>query len=258
MMQGKENFDFINGEVLLINKPYRWTSFDVVCKIRNAIIKFEVQSLKFKVKEQKIKESEIKEQIKKAERIKIGHAGTLDPLATGLLIICTGKNTKKIDEFQNLEKEYTGEITIGASTVSGDLEHEISKTYDISNVSNEHIYEAAKKFTGEIQQKAPAYSAKKIKGIRAYEYARKGEDVDIKSNTVCIKEFEIVRIELPKVFFRIRCTKGTYIRSIAIDFGEALNSGAHLSSLCRTKIGDYKLEDSYEVGDFINLLNLQD
>jgi tRNA pseudouridine55 synthase len=254
-MPGKENFDFINGEVLLVNKPYRWTSFDVVNRMRNSIIKYLVASFKHQAEENRISETILKEQIKKAERIKIGHAGTLDPLATGLLIICTGKNTKKIDEFQNLEKEYTVEITIGASTVSGDLEHEISKTYDISNVSNEHIYEAAKKFTGEIQQKAPAYSAKKIKGIRAYEYARKGEDVDIKSNTVCIKEFEIVRIELPKVLFRIRCTKGTYIRSIAIDFGEALNSGAHLSSLCRTKIGDYKLEDSHEVGDFIQSIN---
>lgn len=224
-------FDFVNGEVLLINKPYRWTSFDVVSKLKGAILKYSG-----------------------AEKIKIGHAGTLDPLATGLLIICTGKYTKKIEEYQNLEKEYTGIITIGATTPSGDMEHEIDKTYDISKINEGMLYETAKKFVGEIEQTAPVYSAKKIKGIRAYEYARKGEDVSIKPNTVIINEFKITKIELPDVYFLIRCTKGTYIRSLANDFGVALNNGAYLSSLCRTKIGNNHLEDSYEVEEFIEMI----
>ncbi len=231
----QREFDFANGEMLLINKPYRSTSFDVVSKIRTAIIQNTL-----------------------IDKIKIGHAGTLDPLATGLLIICTGKYTKKIDEYQSLYKEYTGIITIGATTASGDLEKEIDQRYDISKINEEQIYEAAKKLTGEIQQTAPVYSAKKIKGIRAYEYARRGEEVDIKPNTVIVKEFNITKIELPDVYFQIICSKGTYIRSLAIDFGKALNSGAHLSALCRTKIGDNKLEDSYEVENFIQIIKESD
>lgn len=224
-------YDFINGEILLINKPYRCTSFDVVNSIRTAIYQYTG-----------------------IDKIKIGHAGTLDPLATGLLIICTGKYTKKIEEYQSLDKEYTGVITLGATTPSGDLEHEINQTFDISNITEEQIDTTAKKFVGEIKQNPPAWSAKKIKGIRAYEYARKGEDVVIKPNKIFIKEFIITKIELPQVYFRIICSKGTYIRSLAIDFGEALNNGAYLSSLCRTKIGDNKLEDSYDLEELIQTI----
>lgn len=214
----------INGEVFLVNKPYKWTSFDVVKSLRNSL--------------------RDKSGIKK---IKIGHAGTLDPLATGLLIICSGKNTKKIENYQNLEKEYTGTFILGAKTESGDLEKAVIQTSDITNLKEERIRDTVKQFTGEIQQKAPAFSAKKINGIRAYEYARKGEEVEIKANTVNIKTFEITKIKLPEVHFRIICSKGTYIRSIAIDFGEALETGAYLSALCRTRIGEYNLEHAIEL-----------
>jgi tRNA pseudouridine55 synthase len=223
-------FDFINGEVLLINKPYRWTSFDVISLIRNTV-----------------------KDIAGVKKIKVGHAGTLDPLATGLLIVCTGKLTKKIDELQGLDKEYTGVFTLGSITASGDLEKEIIKTFDITNITELRIKEATKQFIGEIQQKAPVFSAKKINGIRAYEYARKGEPLDIKPNTINIKEFEIIRTELPEVHFRVVCSKGTYIRSLAVDFGEFLGIGAHLSALCRTKIGHYSLEDAMTMEEFRNL-----
>jgi tRNA pseudouridine55 synthase len=230
----EKKFDFLNGEVLYINKPYRWTSFDAVKKIRSVL-----------------------KDATGIKKIKIGHAGTLDPLATGLLIICTGKFTKRIEEYQNLDKEYTGVITIGATTPCGDLEKEIDQTFDISNITDKDIYAAAEKLTGEIKQKAPGYSAKKINGIRAYEYARKGEDIEIKPHIVQIKEFEITGIKLPEVFFRILCSKGTYIRSIAVDLGESLGIGAHLSALCRTKIGSIKLEDALEIEGF-NLKVMED
>lgn len=230
-MNLERSFDFIKGEIVLINKPYKWTSFDVISKIKLSLKKYAG-----------------------INKIKIGHAGTLDPLATGLLIICTGSYTKKIDEFQSMIKEYTGIMTIGATTPSGDLEKEINQTFDISNINEELILEASKKFVGEIQQTAPAFSAKKINGIRAYEYARKGEIIDIKPSTVNINEFNITKIVLPEIHFHIICTKGTYIRSLAVDFGEALNNGAYLSALNRTKIGNYKLEDAYEIEDFINII----
>lgn len=218
-------FNFTQGEVLLINKPCNWTSFDVVGKIRNSF---------------------------KPLKLKVGHAGTLDPLATGLLIICTGKLTKQIDSFQAEDKEYTGTITLGASTPSYDLETEIDQEFDISNLTEEEIKENTKHFIGELDQFPPAYSAIKVDGERLYLKARRGEDVVLKSRKVTIKEFEITRIELPEVDFRIVCSKGTYIRSIAHDFGKKLNNGAHLSKLRRTKSGEFSVENAYEVMELVN------
>jgi len=220
-------FNFAEGEVLLIDKPFRWTSFDAVNKIRNLI------KHKLKVK-----------------KIKVGHAGTLDPLATGLLIICTGKFTKQIDEFQLFDKEYTGTFTIGATTPSSDLETEVDQVFDYTNVTEEKIYLAAKKLTGVINQTPPVFSAKKIDGVRAYELARQGLLPVMESKKVEIKSFEITKIQLPLVDFRICCSKGTYIRSIAKSFGEELENGAHLSTLCRTKIGNFLLENAYNLQEF--------
>jgi tRNA pseudouridine55 synthase len=220
-------FNFPEGEVLLINKPLRWTSFDVVARIR-VILKYKLG----------------------IKKIKVGHAGTLDPLATGLLILCTGKFTKKIDEYQALVKEYTGTITIGATTPSFDLETEITNFTDYSNITKEMIVETSKLFVGETQQYPPQFSAIQIDGKRAYESARQGKTVEIKPKTINITEFEISGIRLPEIDFRIVCSKGTYIRSIANDIGNKLKCGAYLSSLCRTKIGDFKLEDSISIEDF--------
>jgi tRNA pseudouridine55 synthase len=203
------------GRVLLVNKPLDWTSFDVVNKLR----------YKLKIK-------------------KIGHAGTLDPLATGLLIICTGKLTKKIDEYQAQEKEYTGHFVIGQTTPSHDLETEVSLPVDISSLAEEQVYTAAKKLTGTLQQIPPLHSAIKIDGKRAYKLARKGADIELKPREVTVSEFEITSIEKPKIGFRIVCSKGTYIRSLARDFGNELGVGAYLASLCRTRIGNFKLEEA--------------
>jgi tRNA pseudouridine55 synthase len=203
------------GRVLLVNKPLDWTSFDVVNKLR----------YKLKIK-------------------KIGHAGTLDPLATGLLIICTGKLTKKIDEYQAQEKEYIGHFVIGQTTPSHDLETEVSLPVDISSLAEEQVYTAAKKLTGTLQQIPPLHSAIKIDGKRAYKLARKGADIELKPREVTVSEFEITSIEKPKICFRIVCSKGTYIRSLARDFGNELGIGAYLASLCRTRIGNFKLEEA--------------
>lgn len=208
------------GNLLLINKPFRWTSFDVVNKLRYIL---------------KIK--------------KIGHAGTLDPLATGLLIICTGKMTKRIDEFMGLEKEYTGKFILGKTTPSHDLETEISKGKDISSLTDQKIHEATKTLTGVLQQLPPMHSAIKIGGKRAYQFARKGQDIVLKHREVDIRTFEITSIQLPEVTFRIVCSKGTYIRSIARDFGDALGVGAYLSELCRTRIGTFTLENALTIDD---------
>jgi tRNA pseudouridine55 synthase len=208
------------GRVLLINKPFQWTSFDVVNKLR----------YKLKIK-------------------KIGHAGTLDPLATGLLIICTGKMTKRIEEFMGLEKEYTGKFILGQSTPSHDLETEVSEVNDISQVTDASIYETARALTGNLQQLPPMHSAIRIGGKRAYQFARKGEEVELRHREVEVKEFEITNIALPEASFRIVCSKGTYIRSIARDFGNALHVGAYLTDLCRTRIGNFKLEDALGVDD---------
>lgn len=243
---------FLSGQLILIDKPLTWTSFDAVKRVRYLIRK----------------ELEIK-------KIKVGHAGTLDPLATGLLIICTGKFTKKIDEIQTQEKEYTGIITLGATTPSFDLEKPIDFEFPTTHLSEKLIKETALSFIGEQQQVAPIHSAKKIDGKRAYEYAREGEEVILKSNTITIKAFDVevcnlsalethdlidskINREKPyskgvHVKFKIVCTKGTYIRSVARDFGLALNSGGHLSQLRRTRIGNYRIEDALKMEEIQRL-----
>ena len=207
---------FLDGEVLLIHKPLRWTSFDAVKKVR---ILTRVS--------------------------KVGHAGTLDPLATGLLIICTGKFTKKINEYMGMEKEYTGTITLGATTPTYDLESEPQNFKSTDDIDEQKMLDAAKKFTGNIMQQPPIHSAIKINGKRVYELARKGEDVIMEARPVTISVFEIVKMEMPQIYFRVVCSTGTYIRSLANDFGAALGCGAYLSSLCRTRIGNYLLEDAF-------------
>ena len=214
--------DFQNGQVLLIDKPLKWSSFQAVNKLKYLL----------------------KNHYGLPKKFKIGHAGTLDPLATGLLIICTGKFTKTITEIQAQEKEYTGTITIGATTPSYDLETEINATFPTNHITKELILETTKQFLGEIDQKPPVFSAIKKDGKRLYEHARAGEEVEIKARKTTIYEFEITRIDLPEIDFRIKCSKGTYIRSIAYDFGHALQSGGHLTALRRTKIGNYSVENA--------------
>ena len=211
--------DFLTGQLLLIDKPLGWSSFQAVNKLKWAIRK------KFNLK-----------------KIKIGHAGTLDPLATGLLIICTGKFTKKIPEFQGQVKEYTGAITLGATTPSYDLETEIDHTFPTEHISEDLIQKTVPKFIGEIEQVPPIFSALKKDGKRLYEYAREGKEIDIKTRKITIEDFEITGVQLPNIMFRIVCSKGTYIRSIAHDFGKSLGSGGHLSALRRTKIGDFNVD----------------
>ena len=218
------------GRVLLIDKPLNWTSFQVVNKIRWLI------KQQFSIK-----------------KIKVGHAGTLDPLATGLLILCTGKFTKKIETYQAQVKEYTGTITLGATTPSYDLESEIDQIFDISEISEADILKNTQQFLGKIQQQPPIFSALKQNGKRLYEYAREGSKIEIPSRAVTITEFEITKIELPCIEFRIVCGKGTYIRSLAHDFGKSLNNGAHLSGLRRTKIGEFRIEDAISVLEFERL-----
>jgi tRNA pseudouridine55 synthase len=217
-------FHFEEGEVLLINKPLTWTSFDVINRFRY-----------FLRKQLGI------------QKIKVGHAGTLDPLADGLLIVCTGRFTKRIDEFQGQEKEYTGTFQLGATTPSFDLEHEIDHEFETTHITEAMILEAALQFTGDIMQVPPQFSAIKIGGKRAYKFARKEKEVKLDARPVNIREFEITRVALPDVDFRISCSKGTYIRSLARDFGEALGSGAHLTALRRTRIGEFKLTDAHEL-----------
>lgn len=228
-------FQFEQGEILLINKPYKWTSFDVVGKMRSLI-----------------------RQRLGIRKIKIGHAGTLDPLATGLLILCTGKFTRRIDEFQGLEKEYTGTMRLGATTPSFDLETEVDSTYTLTGLDTltglEKIKGAANHFVATFDQVPPQFSAIKVDGKRAYKSARKDINVEIKPRQVTIAAFEITRIDLPDVDFRVVCSKGTYIRSLARDFGELLGCGAHLTALCRTRIGTFYLRDAFELAGFENLL----
>ena len=218
------------GKVLLIDKPLNWTSFQVVNKVRWLI------KQQFSIK-----------------KIKVGHAGTLDPLATGLLILCTCKFTKKIETYQAQVKEYTGTITLGATTPSYDLESEIDQKFDISEISEADILKNTQQFLGKIQQQPPIFSALKQNGKRLYEYAREGSKIEIPSRAVTITEFEITKIELPCIEFRIVCGKGTYIRSLAHDFGKSLNNGAHLSGLRRTKIGEFRVEDAISVLEFERL-----
>ncbi|MCL4141399.1 UNVERIFIED_CONTAM: hypothetical protein GTU68_014561 [Idotea baltica] len=215
--------DFLNGQLLLIDKPLGWSSFQAVNKLKWVIRK------KFGLK-----------------KIKIGHAGTLDPLATGLLLICTGKFTKKINELQGQEKEYTGTVTLGATTPSYDLETEVDQTFPIEHITEDQIRSAATGFIGAIEQIPPIFSALKKDGKRLYEYAREGKTVEIKKRAVTISEFEITHINLPKVQFRVVCSKGTYIRSLAHDLGLVLKSGGHLSELRRTKIGLFNVDNAQD------------
>ena len=219
--------EFAEGQQLLVNKPYKWTSFDVVGKIRNAF---------------------------KPLKLKVGHAGTLDPLATGLLVICTGKMTKQIDTFQAQEKEYTGTMVLGSVTPTYDLESEPEKLFATDHITPEQIQQTCKQFIGDIQQYPPAHSAIKIDGERLYEKARRGEEVELHPRNVTISELEITRIELPEIDFRVVCSKGTYIRSLANDFGKALNNGAYLSRLRRIRSGSFKIEDSWEVMELVNII----
>ncbi|MFA7444360.1 MAG: tRNA pseudouridine(55) synthase TruB [Flavobacteriaceae bacterium] len=216
------------GKILLIDKPLRWSSFQAVNKIKYTL----------------------KRKYNLPKSFKIGHAGTLDPLATGLLIICTGKFTKRIPELQGMVKEYTGTFHLGATTPSYDLETEIDQTFPAEHLTEELIKETTQQFIGEIDQKPPVFSAIKKDGKRLYEHARKGEEVEIASRKVTIHEFEITRIALPEVDFRVVCSKGTYIRSLAYDFGLALESGAYLSALRRTKIGEFSVEEAVKVEEF--------
>ncbi len=223
--------DFLNGQVLLIDKPLGWSSFQAVNKLKWAIRK------KFNLK-----------------KFKIGHAGTLDPLATGLLVICTGKFTKKITEYQGQEKEYIGVFTLGATTPSYDLETEINKTFSTDHITTDLILKTTAQFIGEIEQAPPVFSALKKDGKRLYEFAREGKAVDIPKRKVSVSAFEITKIDKLNVHFRIACGKGTYIRSIANDYGEALNSGAHLTSLRRTKIGDFNVDIAEDPLVFADIL----
>jgi len=224
---------FLEGQILLIDKPLTWSSFQAVNKIKYALIK----------------------NLDLPKKFKIGHAGTLDPLASGLLIICTGKFTKRIAELQGQIKEYTGTITVGATTPSYDLETEINETFPTKHITKELIEKTRLQFIGEIDQYPPIFSAIKKDGKRLYEHARAGEEVEIKSRKIEITEFEITRIDLPDIDFRVVCSKGTYIRSLAFDFGKALNSGGHLTALRRTKIGNFSADDAIEPLAFEKIYN---
>jgi tRNA pseudouridine55 synthase len=223
--------DYQSGQVLLIDKPLNWTSFQVVNKMRWEI-----------------------KQAFKLKKIKVGHAGTLDPLATGLLVICTGKMTKQIDTFQGQIKEYTGTLVLGSTTPSYDLETEINATFPTNHITNDLIYQSTAQFIGEIDQIPPVFSAIKKEGKRLYEFARAGEDVHIKSRKITINAFEITNINGLNIDFRIVCSKGTYIRSLVHDFGKALQSGAHLSALRRTKIGDFNVNNAKTIDAFLKSL----
>ena len=218
--------DFSEGEVILIDKPLDWTSFDVVNKIKFALKRT-------------------------VGPVKIGHAGTLDPKATGLLILCTGKKTKDIQQIQDADKTYTGAFFLGGTTECFDSEKEVNETFDISGITEEAIYDCAKSFVGEQEQFPPIHSAVKIDGKSAYDLARAGKEVTVKSKVITIKKFDIVKIELPLIYFYVECTKGTYIRSLANDFGKRLNNGAYLHSLRRTQIGQYDVKDAFTVEQFL-------
>ena len=224
-MKTKENF--LEGQLLLIDKPLGWSSFQTVNKLRWAIQR------KFGLK-----------------KIKIGHAGTLDPLATGLLLVCTGKFTKKINELQGQKKEYFGTIMLGATTPSYDLETEIDRTFPINHITDGLVLEVVSKFIGTIEQTPPIFSALKKDGKRLYEYAREGKTVEIKKRVVNISEFEIIEIDVPKLKFRVVCSKGTYVRSLAYDLGVALQSGGHLTELRRTKIGEFNVNKAQDPNEF--------
>ncbi len=233
MAEFKKTYDFLGGEVLLFDKDLNWTSFDLVNRVRNTLCR--------------------KMGIKK---MKVGHAGTLDPLATGLLILCTGKSTKKIESFQGKEKEYVATLKLGATTPSFDMETEEDSSNDTSHITLDKIKEAVKLFQGEIEQVPPVFSAVKIKGKRAFDYARNGEEVKLRSRKIVIRNIEIESFDLPFVKIKVECSKGTYIRALARDIGEQLKCGAYLTELRRTRIGDFKVEDAFKVNYFLENLNL--
>jgi tRNA pseudouridine55 synthase len=224
--------DFIEGAILHIDKPLTWTSFQLVAKVRYLLCK------KLGIK-----------------KLKVGHAGTLDPLATGVMILCTGKATKQIDLFQHQTKEYVATLEIGATTTSHDLEKPIDQRFDYSHVTREMVENVLPRFLGRIEQVPPSFSACKVDGKRAYDLARKGEEVELKPKVLVIDELELVHCELPVITLRVVCSKGTYIRALARDIGEALGCGAHLTGLCRTRIGDVHLEKCYSIDSFEEWLN---
>ncbi|MBR5770342.1 MAG: tRNA pseudouridine(55) synthase TruB [Alistipes sp.] len=222
--------EFPEGYVAVIDKPYEWTSADVVRKI-----KFQLRKCGY-------------------PKIKIGHAGTLDPLATGILLVCIGRATKQVEALQAEEKEYVAELMLGATTPSGDMEHEVDQTYPTEHITREMVEEALRSLMGEREQLPPLYSAKKVQGVRAYEFARAGEEVELKKALINIYEMELVEWDMPRIKIRVRCSKGTYIRSLAFEIGEAVNSGAYLTSLRRTRSGGYTVEKSHTLDDFMEKL----
>lgn len=236
-----KDFNPETGAVLLIDKPLEWTSFDVVNKIRYALLKM-------------LHRKQPAEPGKKL-RIKVGHAGTLDPLATGLLIVCAGKETKNIDNYMATEKEYTGTIFLGATTPSYDRETAVNARFDVSAIDEHHIRSAAASMTGPQMQQPPVFSAVKKDGKKLYELARAGKSIETDARSIEIKEFEITSINMPFVDFRVVCSKGTYIRSLAHDFGKALHAGAYLHSLCRTRSGDFRLQNAMRVEACVELIN---
>lgn len=225
-------YDFQAGATLLVDKPKDWTSFDVVNKIR------------YKIKNQL-----------KLKKIKVGHAGTLDPMATGLLIICTGKATKTLADHQNLSKSYTGTMRLGATTPSYDAETKIDQTFPIDHITPELLEQARQQFLGAIEQIPPMYSAIKVDGQPLYKKARQGETIRIEPRPVTIYDFSLTRSQLPEIDFHVACSKGTYIRSLAYDFGKAVNSGAYLTALCRTSVGDFKLQDAWNLDDLLDYID---
>ena len=224
------NVDFPEGYVALIDKPYEWTSADVVRKI-----KFQLRKCGF-------------------PKIKIGHAGTLDPLATGVLLVCIGRATKSVEALQAEEKEYVAELQLGATTPSGDMEHEVDATYPTEHITREAVEEALRSLCGEREQLPPLYSAKKVQGVRAYEFARAGEEIELKKALITIYDMELMEYDMPRIKIRVRCSKGTYIRSLAFEIGEALQSGAYLSSLRRTRSGGYSVEEGHTLDEFMEKL----
>lgn len=222
--------DFPEGYVAVIDKPYEWTSADVVRKI-----KFQLRKCGH-------------------PKIKIGHAGTLDPLATGVLLVCIGRATKQVEKLQAEQKEYVAELQLGATTPSGDMEHEVDETYPTEHITRERVEEALKALCGEREQLPPLYSAKKVQGVRAYEFARAGEEVELKKALINIYDMELLEYDLPRIKIRVECSKGTYIRSLAFEIGEKLESGAYLSSLRRTRSGGYCVEKSHTLDDFMEKL----
>ncbi len=230
-----KTLDFQAGEVILVNKPLHWTSFDVVNKLRY----------------------ELKQKLG-IKKIKVGHAGTLDPLADGLLILCTGKKTKEIESFMGLEKKYSGTITLGSTTPSYDLETEIDHTFPLDKVTENQVKAEVEKMVGTFAQQPPIFSAKKVKGKKAYDLARAGKEVKLEPKVITIHSFELSKIELPLVHFEITCSKGTYIRSIASDLGKSLGNGGYLSALRREKIGPYHLKDAHSVKEWVEIIQTSD